>query len=559
MYPLTAQQERKTRKDYGKDYGTKRGRPSTYATSSSAFGQPSSSHHIDDDNDGNNKGTSRASTPSPTRFVNSLSNDIPQVFSNPPHIDPNMEAFYTRQTKILNHQVWSKVNRKGHQELVEGKEESNTTAKLPILKLGEYEMWVIRIKQYFQALPMNSNLLSVNYNDAKTMSCRCQKPVLEALDIIVSSGAQNLAFMTAPSTSSTNDVNTANPAYEVSTVSPNINTACPQDLEQIHKDDLEAIDLKWQLSLLKCFNCHKMEYFARECRAPRNKEGQFRNQDNTRKQGNNEDTSSKAMLAIDGVAATYKRGLATLEEQLITYRKNEVLFSEEVAVLKREGKPQQDDTRFIDSGCSRHMTGNIAYLSDFKEFDGGYITFGGGESKTSRHVKRGRNTKIPQSSGPPIKVGDEAVHKELGDSIGKRVATNASRSRCRAGLCTAGLKVSTVRLKLVLLDDPTARTTNDGEVEITATIDGQVKTINEETQRRHLKLEDSDGITSLPNTDIFEQLALMGVDFPLFPTMITAPESSPSRITSSPSLSPQTHQSSPLRDITRQADEIPQS
>ncbi|GKD10442.1 hypothetical protein Tco_1190127 [Tanacetum coccineum] len=29
--------------------------------------------------------------------------------------------------------------------------------------------------------------------------------------------------------------------------------------------------------------------------------GQFRNQDNTRKQGNNKDTSSKAMLAIDGV------------------------------------------------------------------------------------------------------------------------------------------------------------------------------------------------------------------------------------------------------------------
>ncbi|GJS15046.1 putative ribonuclease H-like domain-containing protein [Tanacetum coccineum] len=42
------------------------------------------------------------------------------------------------------------------------------------------------------------------------------------------------------------------------------------------------------------------------------------------------------------------------------------------------GKPQQDDIGFIDSGCSRHMTGNIAYLSDFKEFDGGYVTFGGG-------------------------------------------------------------------------------------------------------------------------------------------------------------------------------------
>ncbi|GKB30264.1 hypothetical protein Tco_0869665 [Tanacetum coccineum] len=105
----------------------------------------------------------------------------------------------------------------------------------------------------------------------------------------------------------------------------------------------------------------------------------------------------------------------------------------------------------------------------------------------------------------------------------------------------------------------TARTTDDGEVEIIASIDGQVKTITEASLRRHLKLEDSDGITSLPNIEIFEQLALMGVAFPLFPTMITAPESSPSRITSSPSLSPQTHQSSPLIDITRQAAKIPQS
>ncbi|GJU67190.1 hypothetical protein Tco_1253449 [Tanacetum coccineum] len=35
-------------------------------------------------------------------------------------------------------------------------------------------------------------------------------------------------------------------------------------------------------------------------------------------------------------AATYKRGLVTVEAQLVTYRKNEVLFSEEVVVLKRE-------------------------------------------------------------------------------------------------------------------------------------------------------------------------------------------------------------------------------
>ncbi|GKA18888.1 hypothetical protein Tco_0698803 [Tanacetum coccineum] len=45
MYPLVVQQEQKTRKDYG----MKRGRHST--SSSSAFGQPSSSHLNDDDDD----------------------------------------------------------------------------------------------------------------------------------------------------------------------------------------------------------------------------------------------------------------------------------------------------------------------------------------------------------------------------------------------------------------------------------------------------------------------------------------------------------------------------
>ncbi|GKD83353.1 hypothetical protein Tco_1350192 [Tanacetum coccineum] len=99
MYPHTAQQERKTRKDYG----TRRARSST--SSSSAIGQPSSSHPNNDNNDGNNEGISRASTPSYTRFVNSLSNGIPQIFSNPPNVEPNMEVFYSHQTKILNQQV----------------------------------------------------------------------------------------------------------------------------------------------------------------------------------------------------------------------------------------------------------------------------------------------------------------------------------------------------------------------------------------------------------------------------------------------------------------------
>ncbi|GJS67356.1 hypothetical protein Tco_0681920 [Tanacetum coccineum] len=39
---------------------------------------------------------------------------------------------------------------------------------------------------------------------------------------------------------------------------------------------------------------------------------------------------------------------------------------------------QLNDKGFIDTGCSRHMAGNIAHLSNFKDFDGGYVTFGGG-------------------------------------------------------------------------------------------------------------------------------------------------------------------------------------
>ncbi|GJS35848.1 hypothetical protein Tco_0534230 [Tanacetum coccineum] len=45
---------------------------------------------------------------------------------------------------------------------------------------------------------------------------------------------------------------------------------------------------------------------------------------------------------------------------------------------------------------------------------------------------------------------------------------------------------------------------------ITATIDGHSMTITEASLRRHLKLDDNDGITSIPNSEIFEQLALMG-------------------------------------------------
>ncbi|GJV17157.1 ribonuclease H-like domain-containing protein [Tanacetum coccineum] len=161
---------------------------------------------------------------------------------------------------------------------------------------------------------------------------------------------------------------------------PNGSQLVYEDLEQIYEDDIKEMDLKWQLTFLsmrtrrffkktgrkitinrsdtagydkskvECFNCHKMRHFARECRGPRNQDNRNKNQDSSRRTINVEETSSKAMVAIDKDGfdwsymaddevptnmalmafqtlriefnksefnlATYKRGLASMEEQL---------------------------------------------------------------------------------------------------------------------------------------------------------------------------------------------------------------------------------------------------
>nr|GFC15914.1 hypothetical protein [Tanacetum cinerariifolium] len=121
-----------------------------------------------------------------------------------------------------------------------------------------------------------------------------------------STSAQNMAFMTAPSTSSTNDVNTANHAHESSTISPNVNTIIPQVSTANFSDNVVyafMVENPNGSNLLQQIleQIHENDLDLRECRAQMNQDGRFRNQDNTRKQGTNEDTSSKAMLAIDGV------------------------------------------------------------------------------------------------------------------------------------------------------------------------------------------------------------------------------------------------------------------
>ncbi|GJT14435.1 ribonuclease H-like domain-containing protein [Tanacetum coccineum] len=110
------------------------------------------------------------------------------------------------------------------------------------------------------------------------------KIVKQEVKRTASSSSQNMLFMSSPS--STNEVNIA---YRVSTANTQIT---------INGSDTAGYDK----SKVECFNCHKMRHFARECRGPRNQDSRNRNQDNSRRTVNMEETSSKAMVAIDGAS-----------------------------------------------------------------------------------------------------------------------------------------------------------------------------------------------------------------------------------------------------------------
>nr|GEX81314.1 copia protein [Tanacetum cinerariifolium] len=72
------------------------------------------------------------------------------------------------------------------------------------------------------------------------------------------------------------------------------------------------------------------------------------------------------------------------------------------------GNPQQalKDKGIIDSGCSRHMIGNISFLSDFEEIDGGYVAFGG-NPKDTECVVLSSDYKLPNENHVLLRVSRE--------------------------------------------------------------------------------------------------------------------------------------------------------
>nr|GEV15340.1 reverse transcriptase domain-containing protein [Tanacetum cinerariifolium] len=180
-----------------------------------------------------------------------------------------------------------------------------------------------------------------------------------------------------------------------------------EDLEQIDTNDLEEINLKWQVVMItmrvkkfkkrtgrnlnfngkepvgfdktkvECCNCHRKGHFVRECHAPRNQGN--RSADNER-QVVPVETPVSALLVQDGLGRydwSYQAKEGPIDFALMAH-------SLELANSSNfEGNPQYTlpDQEIFDSGCSRHMTGNKSFFIEYQEIDGGIVAFGGSSKR----------------------------------------------------------------------------------------------------------------------------------------------------------------------------------
>ncbi|GJS48222.1 hypothetical protein Tco_0598343 [Tanacetum coccineum] len=141
-------------------------------------------------------------------------------------------------------------------------------------------------------------------------------------------------------------------------------------------------------------------------------------------------------------------------------------------MVPREGNPQMDlqYQGVIDSGCSRHMTGNLSYLTNYEEIDRGYVAFRG-------NPKGGKIT---------------------------------GKGKAKKSVQLMMEKLFRMELELMLFWSTLKAKSINGEIQLHALVDGKKIIIIESTVRRHLQLEDAEGVDCLPNSTIFEQLTLMG-------------------------------------------------
>ncbi|GJZ00588.1 putative ribonuclease H-like domain-containing protein [Tanacetum coccineum] len=141
-------------------------------------------------------------------------------------------------------------------------------------------------------------------------------------------------------------------------------SSCPQlnheDLEQLDEFDLEEMDLK-------C--CHKTGHFARECRSKGNQDSRRRDAWNT---GNKDKENGRR----SGKQEDYKALVVIGEPEDITGTKSSNTMVDQILENDVPHKALENKG-IVDSGCSRNMTGNKAYLAEYQDYNGGPIAFGG--------------------------------------------------------------------------------------------------------------------------------------------------------------------------------------
>ncbi|GKA93437.1 hypothetical protein Tco_0815423 [Tanacetum coccineum] len=117
----------------------------------------------------------------------------------------------------------------------------------------------------------------------------------------------------------------------------------------------------------------------------------------------------------------------------------------------RQGNPQMDlqDKGVIDSRCSRHMTGNMSYLTDYKEIDRGYLPYGVTPNEEN-HWER------PSSDDGKKDDDDLRQEKECNDQEKEDSVNNTNNVNAASNVNAVSLAVNATRTNKDddLPDDP---------------------------------------------------------------------------------------------------------
>nr|GEV90842.1 hypothetical protein [Tanacetum cinerariifolium] len=218
--------------------------------------------------------------------------------------------------------------------------------------------------EYFAASSTEIKTLSLDdlFNNLKTYESdfkRTSNSTTNSHNVaFLFSNITNRAVNTTHGVNTTNTQGAADSSTTIKTLSdaviysffasqPSIPQLDNEDLQQIHPDDLEEMDLRFDKSKVECFNCHKRRHFARECRAPRNQDS--KNKKPTRRTVLVEETTSKALVSqCDGFSYDWSDQVEEddfLNESVSEFvaEKPTVVSNEPKTIRKDNGAPIIED------------------------------------------------------------------------------------------------------------------------------------------------------------------------------------------------------------------------